>query len=236
MITSIEINSVITRSAAYCIRFGMHFTQSYCSIMLVLPLLYFVWPIYRQRHLNKTVRPCSIAQQRHFRKAQKMYKICLKYPKLDAHKVLAVVAKKLEFDGWSYELLILYVFQRHLVHVCYIAAPKLTADHGIDGVIIAKDKIYVIQSKFYTNYVTKKTVNDLAALVRRINTRKAFNNWHKTLGIPQKYTRNLKFKVIGVLATTGLVSGRNVAACHCHDVELFYWKDTIKLIRGEKFN
>lgn len=150
-------------------------------------------------------------------------------------KILEWAKSRRYMNGWAFELFVMNAMAKRLGDIAYMGDVKLTNDAGFDGVIVTKSKqIYFLQSKFYSNYLTKQTFTQLAKSVEIFNKRKATNNWHKVLGIPAKFSRNTEYTSHPVVAYTGKISPQNVELAKKLGVELVNWSDLISYIRCDK--
>jgi hypothetical protein len=202
------------------------------ALLVILALT--LWLSYRGR---RVIRASSIHQARHIRSARKLYKT-IRAKKMLSHSELLDVARKVKgFDGWTFEMLVLIILRNSLPNVTHVGAIKLTGDYGADGVIVSKSKnktgneMFIVQSKFYTEYVSNDAIENIGKMASNFNKRKPKSKWHKVLGLPRGICKTPHTRAIAVLATSGKISEKGGRVAKHHGVTVLDWEMLVKLAR-----
>lgn len=188
------------------------------------------------KHQSSIIRVKSKSQKMYLGESNALYLKAAKTTESPA-EILEWAKGRRYMNGWAFELFVMKAMAKRLPDVIFMGDVKLTGDAGFDGILVTQSKkIFFLQSKFYSNYLTKQTFTQLASNVEAFNKRKAKNNWHKVLGIPKKFNRNLDYTGYPVVAYTGKISEQNIQLAKSLNVELVDWNDLISYVRPAEAN
>lgn len=162
------------------------------------------------------IRPKSSKQSRRLKSCRKHYK---KIIKSGDNQNQTLMYSLNAMDGFEFELFAMELLRIGL-NPEYISTPKLTADYGLDGVLVVRGQILLLQSKHYLkSSLGAQAVTDIAHIRDRLLIRKKGNKFHKMIGVPAKLLRDSN-KIIPVMITTGNVSDTVYKMCKAKNVVL----------------
>ncbi|MEL0637641.1 restriction endonuclease [Marinomonas sp. TI.3.20] len=174
------------------------------------------------------IRPKSNKQKWRLKAARKKHKGILKASPSDRNNKLENALN--EMDGFEFELYAMELLRINL-KPNYISSPKLTADYGLDGVMVEGKHVLLLQSKHYMrSQLSAKAITDLADIRDRVIARKRKNKFHKMIGIPRHLLANAQH-IVPVVITTGAISSRVYDLAKSRDVIIISKKHLLTDLR-----